>query len=282
MLVVRTMRCCHGSLATWAERRQRGPYSRLTRRAALASGGAGLASALLDRVDLERAWSRPPRTPHPPAGQRRRQSAAGRARLDADAGRPLLGLRRAGSRPRRAWSGWRPTRTSASPPWRSCTARSRPTPSSTRSTSGASRPSTRAEHRLLVHGLVERPTLFTMDDLKRFPSVSVIHFLECAGNSFSEWQEASMRPTVQLSHGLDQLRRMDRGAGRHHPARGRASSRVAAGCWPRGPMPRGTTAASRPPRRCRWAARLRRQRRGPAALSGLSRCACCCPASRGT
>ena len=29
-----------------------------------------------------------------------------------------------------------------------------------------------AEHRLLVHGLVERPTLFTIDDLKRFPSVS--------------------------------------------------------------------------------------------------------------
>ena len=29
-----------------------------------------------------------------------------------------------------------------------------------------------AEHRLLVHGLVERPTLFTMDDLKRFPAVS--------------------------------------------------------------------------------------------------------------
>ena len=58
-----------------------------------------------------------------------------------------------------------------------------------------------SEHRLLVHGLVERPTLFTMDDLKRFPAVSVTHFLECAGNSFSEWTEASMSPTVQLSHG---------------------------------------------------------------------------------
>jgi sulfane dehydrogenase subunit SoxC len=56
-------------------------------------------------------------------------------------------------------------------------------------------------HRLLIHGLVERPTLFTMDDLKRFPAVSVVHFLECAGNSFSEWTEASMSPTVQLSHG---------------------------------------------------------------------------------
>ena len=54
-----------------------------------------------------------------------------------------------------------------------------------------------SEHRLLVHGLVERPTLFTVDDLKRFPSVSVVHFLECSGNSFPEWQEASMGQTVQ-------------------------------------------------------------------------------------
>jgi sulfane dehydrogenase subunit SoxC len=58
-----------------------------------------------------------------------------------------------------------------------------------------------SEHRLLVHGLVERPTLFTVDALKRFPAVSVTHFLECAGNSFSEWTEASMSPTLQLSHG---------------------------------------------------------------------------------
>jgi sulfane dehydrogenase subunit SoxC len=58
-----------------------------------------------------------------------------------------------------------------------------------------------SEHRLLVHGLVERPTLFTMDDLKRFPAVSVMHFLECAGNSFSEWTEATMASTLQLSHG---------------------------------------------------------------------------------
>ena len=40
-----------------------------------------------------------------------------------------------------------------------------------------------ASHRLLIHGMVERPTLLTMNDLKRFPAVSVIHFLECSGNS---------------------------------------------------------------------------------------------------
>lgn len=59
-----------------------------------------------------------------------------------------------------------------------------------------------AEHRLLVHGLVERPTLFTIDDLKRFPSVSRKVFLECSGNSFAEWQMVDLGQTVQGSHGL--------------------------------------------------------------------------------
>ena len=38
------------------------------------------------------------------------------------------------------------------------------------------------EHRLTLHGLVERPLVFTLDDLKRFPAVSRVHFLECVGN----------------------------------------------------------------------------------------------------
>src|SRR6266513_682105 len=38
-------------------------------------------------------------------------------------------------------------------------------------------------HTLTVHGLVERPLVFTVDDLKRMPSISRIHFLECSGNS---------------------------------------------------------------------------------------------------
>ncbi len=40
-----------------------------------------------------------------------------------------------------------------------------------------------SKHTLIIHGLVERPILFTMDDLKRMPSVSRVHFLECTGNS---------------------------------------------------------------------------------------------------
>jgi sulfane dehydrogenase subunit SoxC len=35
---------------------------------------------------------------------------------------------------------------------------------------------------LLIHGLVETPTIYTLADLKRFPSVSRLHFLECSGN----------------------------------------------------------------------------------------------------
>jgi len=35
---------------------------------------------------------------------------------------------------------------------------------------------------LLIHGMVERPMMFTLADLKRFPAVSRVHFLECSGN----------------------------------------------------------------------------------------------------
>ena len=39
------------------------------------------------------------------------------------------------------------------------------------------------EHRLLVHGLVARPLMFSVDALLRYPMTSRIHFVECAGNS---------------------------------------------------------------------------------------------------
>jgi sulfane dehydrogenase subunit SoxC len=38
------------------------------------------------------------------------------------------------------------------------------------------------QHRLMLHGMVDRPMIFTMEDLRRFPSQSRIHFLECSGN----------------------------------------------------------------------------------------------------
>jgi sulfane dehydrogenase subunit SoxC len=39
-----------------------------------------------------------------------------------------------------------------------------------------------ASHRLMIHGLVDRPLVFTMDELKRMPMASRIHFVECIGN----------------------------------------------------------------------------------------------------
>ena len=44
-----------------------------------------------------------------------------------------------------------------------------------------------AKHQLMIHGMLDRPLVFTMDDLKRLPSVSRIHFVECSGNSGGEW-----------------------------------------------------------------------------------------------
>lgn len=39
------------------------------------------------------------------------------------------------------------------------------------------------QHRLLIHGLVEKPLTFSIEDLLRYPMVSRVHFLECAGNT---------------------------------------------------------------------------------------------------
>src|SRR5262249_4692520 len=41
------------------------------------------------------------------------------------------------------------------------------------------------EHRLMIHGMVDRPLTFTVEDLKRLPSVTRLHFIECAGNRSS-------------------------------------------------------------------------------------------------
>jgi len=54
-----------------------------------------------------------------------------------------------------------------------------------------------AKHTVMIDGLVDRPRVFTMADLKRFPSVSKFHFLECSGN-----QHSARNKTVQESHGL--------------------------------------------------------------------------------
>ena len=57
------------------------------------------------------------------------------------------------------------------------------------------------EHRLLIHGLVDRPLIFTVDEVKRFPSVSRIYFLQCAGSSYLPLGDREHAETVQQTHG---------------------------------------------------------------------------------
>lgn len=57
------------------------------------------------------------------------------------------------------------------------------------------------EHRLMIHGLVERPLLLTTEDLRRFPSVSRIHFIECPANGGMEWRGAQLN-SLQFTHGM--------------------------------------------------------------------------------
>lgn len=56
-------------------------------------------------------------------------------------------------------------------------------------------------HTLILHGMVDQPRRFTMDDLKRLPAVSRMHFIECSGNGLTEWVEPTLK-TVQGTHGL--------------------------------------------------------------------------------
>lgn len=56
-------------------------------------------------------------------------------------------------------------------------------------------------HEVMIHGLVERPLIFTMEDFHRLPSVSGIYFLECAGNSAGE-EVGRPGADPQRSHGL--------------------------------------------------------------------------------
>lgn len=59
-----------------------------------------------------------------------------------------------------------------------------------------------AKHRLLVHGMVKKPLVFNVEDLKAMPSVSRVVFIECTGNGWENWKRADENLTVQNTHGL--------------------------------------------------------------------------------
>ena len=106
------------------------------------------------------------------------------------------------------------------------------------------------EHTLMVEGMVDRPLVFTMDDLRRLPLVSRIGFLERIGN-----RPNPRATTVTLDH--------RRSVGRQ-PAHQERAARQGAGRCSRGVRAEWGTGPSRPrlpvaSRRTRVRGRLQRE-----------------------
>ena len=59
-----------------------------------------------------------------------------------------------------------------------------------------------ARYELLIHGLVDRPTVFTLDDLKRLPSESRTYFLECSGNGRGAFKTPKREMSPQVVDGM--------------------------------------------------------------------------------
>jgi sulfane dehydrogenase subunit SoxC len=58
------------------------------------------------------------------------------------------------------------------------------------------------KHRLLIHGLVKRPIVLTIDALMQYPMVSRVHFIECSGNSQVMYGASPPALTCGQIHGL--------------------------------------------------------------------------------
>jgi len=61
------------------------------------------------------------------------------------------------------------------------------------------------KHKLLIHGLVERPLIFTAETLMRYPMESRLYFIECAGNGAPLYAKSRSR-RCPAHPGSDQLR----------------------------------------------------------------------------
>ncbi|GAC1480719.1 MAG: sulfite dehydrogenase [Gemmatimonadaceae bacterium] len=59
-----------------------------------------------------------------------------------------------------------------------------------------------ARYELTIHGLVDRPTVLSLEDLKRFPSVTRTYFIECSGNGRSAYRAPKREMTPQDVDGL--------------------------------------------------------------------------------
>jgi sulfane dehydrogenase subunit SoxC len=58
------------------------------------------------------------------------------------------------------------------------------------------------KHRLVIHGLVKRPLVFTLDALARYPMTTRVTFLECGGNSGPLFSPQPLQADLQALHGL--------------------------------------------------------------------------------
>lgn len=57
-------------------------------------------------------------------------------------------------------------------------------------------------HRLLIHGLVDRPIELSVAELKRYPAVTRTHFIECSGNGGAAYHAPRPDMTPQLVDGM--------------------------------------------------------------------------------
>jgi sulfane dehydrogenase subunit SoxC len=57
------------------------------------------------------------------------------------------------------------------------------------------------EYRLMIHGLVEKPIVLTLEQLKRYPSVTRTHFIECPANGGQEWRGPQFN-SIQFAKGF--------------------------------------------------------------------------------
>jgi sulfane dehydrogenase subunit SoxC len=59
-----------------------------------------------------------------------------------------------------------------------------------------------ATHRLVIHGLVDRPLSLSVDDIRRFPQVTRTYFVECSGNGRAAWVNPAPDMTPQRTDGM--------------------------------------------------------------------------------
>jgi sulfane dehydrogenase subunit SoxC len=57
------------------------------------------------------------------------------------------------------------------------------------------------EFRLMIHGLVNKPIVLTLEQLKRYPSVTRTHFIECPANGGQEWRRTQYN-SLQFAKGF--------------------------------------------------------------------------------